>query len=120
MAKKRVLDKNRERLRELIEEATVDCYGEDEQHSGLLTMIQDEVVCPFRAKVIGEEVTVTDFEWPREGYGLYVVCERQGKKHKVDINSLEWVKPYPKGFEWIEAYLLWREGVDDLDSDADE
>ena len=28
-----------ERLEELIDEATVDCYDEEEQHSGLLTMI---------------------------------------------------------------------------------
>ena len=36
-----------ERLEELIEEATVDCYDEEEQHSGLLTMIEDDVVFPF-------------------------------------------------------------------------
>jgi hypothetical protein len=29
-----------------------------------------------------------------------------GKKHRVDVNSLEEVKPRPEGFEWIEAYLL--------------
>jgi hypothetical protein len=29
-----------------------------------------------------------------------------GKKHRVDVNSLEGVKPRPEGFEWIEAYLL--------------
>jgi hypothetical protein len=99
------------RLRELIEEATVDCYDEDEQHSGLLTMIQDNVVCPFKAKVIGEEVEVTDLEWPDEGYGLKAVCKRKGKTHAVDITSLEWLAPLPKGFEWIEAYLEWRKGV---------
>lgn len=99
---------SRKRLEALIEEATVDCYDEDEQHSGLLTMIEDNVDCPFRAKVIGEEVVVTGFEWPKSGYGLLAVCERNGKQHLVDITSLEWVKPRPEGFEWIEAYLLWR------------
>jgi Calcium binding len=109
------------RLLELIEEATVDCYNEDEEHSGLLTMVQDNVVCPFRAKVIGEDVTVVDLEWPKSGYGLLAVCERNGKKHRVDIDSLEWVKPLPEGFEWIEAYLLWRGGVDeDFDEEEDE
>jgi hypothetical protein len=106
---KRQSGKDRERLQALIEEATIDCYGEDEQHSGLLGMIEEEVVCPFRAKVIGEEVEVTDFEWPKEGYGLKAVCMRKGKKHVVDITSLEWMDPRPKGFEWIEAYLAWRE-----------
>jgi len=101
----------RARLEELIDEATTDCHDEDEQHSGLLTMIEDNVDCPFRAKIVGEQVEVIEFEWPKSGYGLYAICERDGKRHRVDINSLEWVKPYPDGFEWIEAYLLWREGM---------
>jgi hypothetical protein len=33
-----------ERLEALVEEATVDCYDEYEQHSGLLTMIEDTVL----------------------------------------------------------------------------
>ena len=86
----------RARLEELIDEASVDCYDEDEQHTGLLTMIEDNNV-----EIIG-------FEWPKSGYGLLAVCERGGKKHLVDITSLEWMKPYPEGYEWIEAYLLWK------------
>jgi len=66
-------------------------------------MIEDNVVCPFRAKVIGEEVEITDLQWPEEGYGLKAVCKRKGKTHQVDITSLEWVDPLPEGFEWIEA-----------------
>lgn len=46
-------------LEELIDEATIDCFGEDEEHTGLLTMIEEYVVCPFRAKVIGESVEVS-------------------------------------------------------------
>lgn len=102
---------SRKRIDELIEEATVDCYGEAEEHTGLLTMIQDNVVCPFRARVIGEEIEVIDLEWPDSGYGLMAVCKRKGKKHRVDITSLEWRKPYPEGVEWIAAYLAWRETV---------
>ncbi len=108
---KRKADKDRARLAALIDEATIDCYGEEEQHSGLLTMIEDNVECPFQAKVIGEKVVVTGFEWPKAGYGLFAVCERGARKYQVDINSLEWVKPLPEGFEWIEAYQAWREGV---------
>ncbi len=104
-------DKDRERLQLLIEEATIDCYGEAEQHSGLLTMIEDNVECPFRAKVIGEEVLVTGFEWPKAGYGLFAVCERNGSEYQVDTNSLEWIKPLPEGYKWIEAYRAWLEGI---------
>lgn len=108
---KRKSDKDRERLAALMAEATIDCYGEEEQYTGLLTMIEDNVECPFRAKVIGGEVVVTGFEWPKAGHGLFAVCERNGREHQVDINSLEFVRPRPEGYEWIEAYFAWREGV---------
>jgi hypothetical protein len=105
------MDKSQKRkhLLNLIEEATVDCYDKHEQHSGLLTMIADKVACPFGAKVVGEDVKVTEFAWPKSGYGLLVVCERNARQYRIDVNSLEWVEPYPKGFEWIEALHLWRE-----------
>jgi hypothetical protein len=99
------------RLQELIEEATVDAYDEEEQHSGLLTMIEDNVVCPFKAQLIGEEVEVTEFVWPASGLGLKVRCTYKGKTHLVDITSLEWTDSLPEGFEWIEAYLEWRKGL---------
>jgi len=108
---KRRSAQERKRLTALIDEAIIDCYGEDEQHSGLLTMIEENVECPFQAKVIGEKVTVIGFEWPERGYGLFAVCERNGRKYQVDINSLEYQKPRPVGYEWIEAYFLWREGA---------
>ncbi len=108
---KRRSAQERKRLTALIDEAIIDCYDEVEQHSGLLTMIEENVECPFQAKVIGEKVTVIGFEWPQEGYGLFAVCERNGRKYRVDINSLEYQKPRPVGYEWIEAYVFWREGV---------
>jgi len=101
--------KDIERLRELIEEATVDCYNEEEQEQGLLTMIEDNLVCPFSAKVLGETVEVTELRQPPSGPGLKAVCQYKGKEHLIDITSLEWPKQKPKGFEWLEAYLAWRE-----------
>ena len=109
------------RLEELIEEATVDCYDEDEQHSGLVTMIQDNVECPFRAKVVGEEVTVTGFDFPKRGRGLVAVCERAGKEFRVDASSLEFLKARPEGYEWLEAFEYWQGGADfDEDDEEDE
>ena len=35
------------RLDELIEQATVDCYNEEEQITGLFTMIEDNIAVPF-------------------------------------------------------------------------
>ena len=96
-----------ERLEELIEEATIDCYDENEQHSGLLTIIGDEVVFPFKANVMGDVVQITEMKWPDYGYGLQFTCEKNGATYEIDVSSIEWLEPLPEGFEWIEAYLSW-------------
>ncbi|MBI2950821.1 hypothetical protein HYY27_01935 [bacterium] len=109
--KKRKFITDPERLRQLIEEATVDCYGEEEQISGVLTSVEDNVVCPFRAKVIGEEVEVISLEWSDLGNNIKALCKYKGKTYPVDISSLEWVDPLPEGFEWAEAYFAWCKGI---------
>ena len=37
-----------DRIQELIEEATVDAYDEEEQFAGFFTMIEDNVKTPFQ------------------------------------------------------------------------
>src|SRR4051812_48635525 len=94
-------DKHQARLQELIEEATVDCYDEHEQHTGFLTMIEENVICPFQAKVIGEEVEVVELRAREAGFGLDAVCRYKGKDYKIDVHSLEWPKQKPEGYEWL-------------------
>ncbi|HKI31354.1 MAG TPA: calcium-binding protein [Gemmataceae bacterium] len=106
MAKKRA-DKDRARLDALIEEATVDCNDEAEAHMGFMNLVEENVVCPFKAKVIGEEVEVVEFRSREVGLGVDAVCRYKGKDYRIDINSLEWPKQKPEGFEWIEAYRAW-------------
>lgn len=45
-------------LERLVEEATLDAYGESEQVTGLLTMIEEHLEVPFAAKILGLDVTV--------------------------------------------------------------
>jgi hypothetical protein len=105
MAKKST--KKDARLQALIEEATVDCYDENEARVGFVTMIEDNVVCPFKAKVIGEEVEVVGLRAARSGLGVMAVCAYKGKEYPIDIDSLEWPKKKPEGYEWVEAYHSW-------------
>jgi hypothetical protein len=42
----------------MIAESTVDCYGEEEQRTGLATMIEDNLETPFTTMVLGLAVTV--------------------------------------------------------------
>src|SRR5262249_37034319 len=83
---------DRKRLRALIDQATSDSVDESDEHAGLLSVIRDEVACPFRARLAGEDVECTRLEWPKNGYGLNAVCNtKKGKTHVVDISRLEWV-----------------------------
>jgi len=104
---------DRSRLRALIDEATTDSNDESDEHAGLLGMIREEVACPFRARIQGEDVVCTRFEWPKKGYSLNAVCQSgKGKTCIVDISLLEWSDSLPEGHKWIEAYLAWRELMD--------
>ncbi|MFN0121344.1 MAG: hypothetical protein ACKV2V_12670 [Blastocatellia bacterium] len=111
-------------LMELIEEGTVDCYGVDEEHSGMLTVVQDNVDVPFQARVGPDKVTVTELDFPKSGLGMTIVCERNGKKLRTDLTALDFIDPLPAGYEYIEAFKLWQEGADDEgaydDGDDDE
>ncbi len=110
MAKK-ISKADQARLDALIEEATIDCDSEEEAHVGFMTMIEENVVCPFMAKVIGEEVEVVEIRSTEVGLGVDAVCRYKGKDYRINIQSLEWPKQKPEGFEWIEAYRSWQQGA---------
>ena len=99
------------KLRALIDQATSDSVDESDEHAGLLSTIREEVVCPFRARVNGEDVECIRFEWPKNGYGLNAVCKAKNKTLVVDIAKVEAVEPLPRGHEWIDAYFAWRDLV---------
>jgi hypothetical protein len=110
MAKK-ASSRKQARWRALIEEATVDCYTEEEAQVGFMTVVADSVVCPFKAKVIGEDVEVVELREAEVGFGVEAVCRYKGKDYRINIDSIEWPKKKPKGFEWVEAYRAWRGGM---------
>ena len=85
------------KLKQLIEEATVDCYDEWEQASGFLAMIQDHLTCPVMARVVGEPVQVVGFDDAEGGTDIVALCKRQGKTYKIGVLSLEWDSKPPRG-----------------------
>ena len=99
------------RLRAMIDQATRDSVDESDEHAGLLSTVREEVVCPFAARLDGEDVECIRLEWPRKGYGLNAVCKSRGRTEVVDVCKLDWVEPLPKGYSWIEAYFAWRDLV---------
>ena len=68
---------NRARLQALIDDAIVDCYNDDEQLTGLYTMLDEHLELPFETTVLGVTVTVDAIDL-RESGDLVAVCSRDG------------------------------------------
>ena len=98
------------RLDKLIEEATVDCYNDSEQLSGLYTMIEGNLELPFQTQVLGVDVTVQRVDLT-EADEIVAVCARGNARQAIPILELPLPVPWPRGAEWIEAYRRWARGA---------
>ena len=94
------------RLAEMIEEATVDAYGESEQTTGWFTMIEQNLAVPFETTVLGVPVTVERIDL-NAGEQIVAVCRRGRDRQALPILDLRMPSPPPEGVEWIEAYRQW-------------
>ncbi|WP_199693432.1 calcium-binding protein [Sorangium cellulosum] len=97
------------RLRGLIEEAIVDAYGESEQRVGFLTMMQDHLEIPFETEVLGVPVQVIGIDLD-DTEEIVATCKRDARVQRIQVLDLPLPRPPPGGFEWIEAYRLFRRG----------
>lgn len=91
----------------MIEDATVDAYGESEQRLGFYTMMENELALPFATVVLGVEVTVERIDLT-DADEIVVVCTRGRARQAISIVELPLPAPPPRGAEWIEAYRRWR------------
>ena len=92
-------------LDELIAEATVDCYGEEEQLTGLATMIADNLAVPFETTVLGVTVTVPAID--QADSGIVAICVRGKHRQAISVLDLPLPDPPPPGAECIAAYRRW-------------
>jgi hypothetical protein len=97
---------SRAELDALVEEATVDSNGEDEQVIGLYTMIADNLATPFQTTVLGVEVTVEDIDLTGRNT-IVAQCSRGAFRQVIPVLDLPLPTPPPDGSEWIEAYRHW-------------
>lgn len=94
------------RLDALIGEATVDAYGDAEQATAFLSVLDEHLALPCEASVLGEVVVVEKIDLGHAGE-LIALCRRRGERHKVRLSELELTAPRPKGAEWVAAYRRW-------------
>jgi hypothetical protein len=90
----------------MVERATVDCYNEGEQATGLFTMIEDNLAVPFHTVVLGVPVSVVSLDLTDSGQ-IVAICSREELRQAIPILDLPMPTPLPAGADWIEAYRRW-------------
>jgi Calcium binding len=93
-------------LGKLIDEATVDCYNESEEITGIFTLLEEKLVLPFTTNLLGIKVTVERIEM-NDADEIVAICRLGRKRQRVPVLDLPLPEPRPKGAEWIEAYRRW-------------
>lgn len=92
----------------MIEEATVDAYGDSEQASGFLACFE-QIAVPFTTEVLGVEISVTGFDLT-DDETLVAICRRGKATQRIPVLDLRLPTPLPDGHAWIAAYRRWRKG----------
>jgi len=98
-------DLSEKELDALVEEATVDAYGDDEQLGGFAVMIEENLGMPFETTVLGVQVTVTGITQAESG--IVADCVRDGQHQAIAVLDLPLPEPPPEGAQWIAAYRHW-------------
>ena len=93
-------------LDKLIEEATVDCYNESEEVTGIFTMLEENLAVPFTTTMLGVEVTIERVDL-NDADEIVAVCRHGRERLRVPVIDLPLPEPKPKGAEWIDAYRRW-------------
>lgn len=96
-------------LDQLIEEAVVDAYTDDEQLMGFFAMIEEHLAVPFKTRILRQEVSVTGVELTDDDH-IVAACSSGDMQQRIPILDLPLPDSLPEGVEWIEAYRRWGRG----------
>lgn len=90
-------------------DATIDCYGEHEQASGLIEMAAQELEFSFKGTVMGESISVIEaIASKHDVFGMDLVVEYRRKRFAIAASSVELIKPLPEGHLYLAALLDWK------------
>lgn len=103
------LSLSKRQLDALVEEAIIDAYGQSEQLTGFLCMLQEHLAVPFMTEILGQAVRVERVD-ATDADEIVAICHRGQLRQKIPILDLPLLSPPPNGWEWIAAYRHWARG----------
>lgn len=97
---------NPQELDIIIEEVTVRCVGDDEQHVGFGDAFAQVGTFPFAGTVLGHPVDVLWVRSPEDRRELVAECQHQGQQYQVALLDVE---PHadPVTTRLMAAYRRW-------------
>jgi hypothetical protein len=84
----------------------VDCYGEEEEFTGVMAALADGLGFPLKATVMGETLEVVGIDDGRSGLrrGAIARVRRGGQEYPIGLAELEFVGPDRVSAEWLAVY----------------
>jgi hypothetical protein len=100
---------DRTRLQALLEQATVDCYGEEEEFGGVLCTLEDNLSFPLQAEALGEQVEVIGLDDRRSSLrkGIVARVRKDDREYGVGLAELNFIAPDATSAEWLAMYRYW-------------
>ena len=95
-------------LDDLVDQAIVGAYGDDEQLTAFYTVIAENLALPFATTVLGVETSVTAIDLTDSG--IVAICVRGAHRQSIPVPDLPLPAPAPAGSEWIAALRHWAGG----------
>ncbi|MGW5360721.1 hypothetical protein [Actinopolymorpha pittospori] len=92
-----------------LESILVDAYGDAEQYTAFLTVIEDETQVPVSAKLLGTPVTVTGFDFLDDARGVIATCKGPDGVGEVALADLAFLPDTVTA--WIHAAYRFHLGL---------
>jgi len=101
---------DKERLRDLLWEATADCHDEEEEFTGIFyTLAEGGLNLPLEARALGDLVEIVDLDGASSSLrrGIVALVRKGDREYPLALAELEFVDPDPASAEWLEVYRYW-------------
>lgn len=96
----------RAQIETMLEEACVDAYDEEEQVTGLFTMLDENLDLPFATEVLGQKVKVVALDLT-DSHRIAADCRQGAHRQRIALEDLPLPSPEPDGAIWIAVYRYW-------------
>jgi hypothetical protein len=100
-------------FKKMVEEATVDCYTDEEAFMGMVYTLRDKLKFPFNAKVLGKEIKIVDIDDTKSSpkTGIMTKILLNGKQHTIPLSTIQLLNEKSKkgkyNKKWIDAFRWW-------------